>query len=250
MKNLIFILTLLLSASFGQIFAQDYADIDPYLIQLKGRVLNQEDGLPVPYVHVVNLRNHGGTTTDARGNFSLEMLNVDSLAISAIGFMKDYVHVPLPYQKDSVFTIWVRPIRFAIGEVKVTGKSNQINMDGVGTGKPVDIDPELRGDAFNSKPPWYAAVFSPASFLQYYISRKEKEKREVRKVMVSERRWEYLSQYYNKNIVMNLTGLDEAEADSFMVYFNSKGILNETNNDYQVREAILQQYDLFKKEKE
>jgi hypothetical protein len=208
-----------------------------------------EDSLPVPYVHVVNMRNHGGTTTDARGNFSLEMLNVDSLGISAIGFMKEFAHVPLPYKKDSVLTIWIKPIRFAIGEVEVNGKSNELHMKGLGTGKPVDIAPELRGDAFNSKPPWYAAIFAPASFLQYYISRREKEKREVRKVMVSEKRWEHLSQFYNKDVVKELTGLEGSEADSFMVYFNSKGILNETNNNYQVREAILHQFNLYRKEK-
>ncbi|HKJ43946.1 MAG TPA: hypothetical protein VKA27_17745, partial [Sunxiuqinia sp.] len=93
-------------------------------------------------------------------------------------------------------------------------------------------------------------IFAPASFIQYYTSRREKQKREVRKVMVSEKRWEHLSKFYNKDIVMKLTGLDEAEADSFMVYFNSKGILNETNNDYQVREAIKQQFQLYQQEKQ
>lgn len=250
MKNLTFILALLFSIYFGQAVAQDYTDVDPYLIELKGKILSKEDSLPVPYVHVVNMRNHGGTTTDARGNFSLEMLNVDSLGISAIGFMKEFVHVPLPYNADSTFTIYISPIRFAIGEVEVKGKSNELHFKNLGTGKPVDIDPELRGDAFNSKPPWYAAIFAPASFIQYYTSRREKEKREVRKVMVSEKRWEYLSKYYNKDIVMELTGLDEAEADSFMVYFNSKGMLNETDNDYEVREAIKHQFRLYQQEKQ
>ncbi|WP_299583256.1 carboxypeptidase-like regulatory domain-containing protein [uncultured Sunxiuqinia sp.] len=250
MRKLIILLPFLLSLFAVRGTAQDLADIDPILIQLKGQVLNRDDGLPVPYVHVVNLRTHGGTTTNSEGKFVMDMLNIDSLAISAMGFMKEYVQVPPKHHPDSLFVIWVRPLRFAIGEVEVKGKSNKVNMEGISTGKPVDIDPELRGDAFNTKPPWYAAVFSPASFIQYHVSRKEKQKRQVRSAIVSEKRWEYLSQYYSKEIVMELTGLDEAEADSFMIYFNSKGILNEVNNNYQVREAILNQYELYKQEQE
>lgn len=250
MKNRIFIFVLLLAAGLENAVAQNLIDIDPILIHLEGKILNKEDGLPVPYVHVVNLRTHGGTTTNTQGKFSMEMLNVDTLAISAMGFMKEQVNVPPAHHPDSVFTIWLRPIRFAIGEVEVKGKSNALNMEGISTGKPDDIDPELRGDAFNTKPPWYAAVFSPASFLQYHVSRREREKREVRKVMVDEKRWEYLSQFYNKEMVMELTGLDEEEADSFMIYFNSKGILNETDNDYEVRDAILEQFELYTQEKQ
>lgn len=251
MKKMIFIFTLFFAlVGGGPLVAQDLIGIDPILIHLNGQVLNQDDGLPVPYVHVVNMRNHAGTTTNSQGRFSMEMLNVDSLAVSAMGFMKEYVHVPPKHHPDSLFTIWLRPIRFAIGEVEVKGRSNAISMEGISTGKPVDIDPELRGDAFNTKPPWYAAVFSPASFLQYHISRKERQKREVRSAIISEKRWEYLSQYYSKEIVMELTGLDEEEADSFMIYFNSKGILNEVNNNYQVREAILERFELYQQEME
>ncbi len=249
-RRFLLIVTCLLCLSSLWVEAQDLADIDPILIRLKGKIVSKDDGLPVPYAHVVNMRNHGGTTTDYKGNFSIEMLNVDSLAISAMGFMKDYIHVPPGFSADSVLVFWARPIRYAINEVEVKGEANKVNMDGISTGKPVDIDPELRGDAFNSKPPWYAAIFSPASFIQYHVSKKEKEKREARKAIVSEQRWQFLSQYYSKEIVMSLTGLDEMEADSFMIYFNSKGILNHTNNEYQVREAILREFQLYEREKE
>lgn len=249
MKKLLFISSLILLSSFFKTNAQDLADIDPVLIHLKGKVLNKEDGLPVPYVHIVNMRTRGGTTTDIRGNFSLEVLNVDSLGFSAMGYMKEYIKIPPYHPEDSILLIFAKPIRYAVREVKVEGKANQVDMEGVGTGKPVDIDPELRGDSYNTKPPWYAAIFTPASFLQYHLSKKEKEKRETRKAIIDEKRWEFLSQLYNKEMVMALTGLNEMDADTFMIYFNSKGVLNYTNNDYQVREAILREYELYKKEK-
>jgi len=230
--------------------AQDDDLIDPILIQLKGKLVNKDDSSAVSYAHVVNMRTHGGTTTDANGNFSMEVLNVDTLGISAMGFMKEYIPLPPTHNPDSLLEIPIRPIRYAIGEVRVEGKSNKVNMDGVSTGKPVDLDPELRGDAFSSKPPWYAAIFSPASFLQYHLSRKEKEKREARQAVITEKQWEYLSKYYNKEMVMKLTGLNEQEADSFMIYFNAKAPLTPRSTEYDVRVAIIREYENYQKEKE
>lgn len=223
--------------------------IDPVLIYLKARLVDKEDGAPVGYAHVVNMRNRGGTTTDSNGYFSMEMLNVDSLGITAMGYMKEYVHIPVTYNEDSVLTVYARPLRIAIGEVKVTGEGKKINMDGVSTGKPSDIPAELRGDAFNKKPSFLAAIFSPASFMQYHLSKREKEKREVRAAMISDAQWERLSQYYNKDVVMALTGLNEADADSFMIYFNQKSVLTAHSREYDVREAILKQYELYMREK-
>ncbi|MGV8091821.1 MAG: carboxypeptidase-like regulatory domain-containing protein [Mangrovibacterium sp.] len=251
MKGLIhYIFTIILLMIMQPVLAQIDDDlIDPVLIQLKGTLVNKEDGSPVPYASVVNMRTHGGTTTDSNGKFTLETLNVDSLSISAMGYMKQYVRIPPKQHQDSLLVIQMRPIRYAIGEVKVIGEANKINMDGVGTGKPVNISPELRGDSYNKKPSWLAALFNPASFLQYHLSRSEKEKRNVREAIITEQQWEYLSQYYNKDMVMTLTGLNEEEADSFMVYFNSKSVLAPNSTEYDVRAAILREFENYKKEK-
>jgi len=251
MRGLIYyILSFILLMIIQPVTAQDDDLIDPVLIQLKGTLVNKEDGSPVPYASVVNMRTHGGTTTDSRGRFTLEMLNVDSLSISAMGFMKEYVSIPPRQHKDSLLIVQVRPVRYAIGEVKVTGESKKVNMDGVGTGKPVNISPELRGDAYNKKPSWLAALFSPASFLQYHLSKSEKEKRNVRQAIITEQQWEYLSQYYNKEMVMTLTGLNEQEADSFMVYFNTKSVLTPNSTEYDVRAAIIREFENYKSETE
>ena len=228
--------------------AQGYdEDIDPMPIKLKGQILNLDDGLPIPYAHVVNMRTHGGTTTDITGKFALDMLNIDSLAISVMGFKKMYIRIDPNYIEGNIFTIHAIPIRFAIKEVQVTGKQKKLNF-GLPEAKPLNITPELRGDGYNKKPPILAAFFNPLSFWQYHLSQREKEKREVRKAIVSEERWQMLSQYYSKDIVMELTGLNETEADKFMLFFNSKGILNHTSSEYDVRAAIIEQYGLWLQE--
>ncbi len=237
----VFSLLLLLNVAMAQNFDDE---VDPILIKLKGLVVNIQDSLPIPGAHVMNMRTHGGTTTDASGKFILEMLNVDSLAISSVGFKKMYIRIDPRHNENNLYLIQAIPVVFAIKEVEVKGEKKELEL-GLPEAKTVDISPELRGDGYNSKPPVIAALITPLSFLQYHLSQAEKEKREVRKAIVSEERWQMLSKYYSKELVMNLTGLNETEADKFMLYFNSKGILNHTSSEYDVRAAILEQYGLW-----
>ncbi len=221
--------------------------IDPILITLKGRIISSADSSAVPYANIINHRTHSGTTTNARGYFTLEMLNIDSLVVSSVGFQKAVLKVPYNYNGQQVITFTMDPVNYPLGEVEVRGEKSKAGQ-GLGTGKPVDIPPELRGDAFNEKPPVLAALFNPVSYWQYYLSRREKRKRDVREAMLLERNWEMHSKNYNKEVVMNLTGLNEAEADSFMVWFNSQEILPYTSNEYEVRAAILHYFEIYKQE--
>jgi hypothetical protein len=141
----------------------------------------------------------------------------------------------------------LNPMNYNLGEVQVQGDRTKIDL-GFETGKPTDIAPELRGDAFNENPPVLAALFNPISFWQYHLSKREKQKREVRKAMALEKNWEMHSKNYNKEMVMLLTGLSEPEADTFMVWFNGQNALPFTSSEYQVRAAILDYFELYKQE--
>lgn len=245
-----FLFILLFVVSFFGIRAQNLDDeIDPMPLRLKGQVLNIDDEMPVAFAFVLNHRTKTGVTTDEQGRFTMEILNIDSLSITSLGFTKVTVRIPLNHNENNVLILYARPVRFALPEVKVQGEQAKVNMDGVPVGKKVDIDPQLRGDAYNKKPPVLAAVFNPVSFLQYYTSKREREKREARAAIITEKRWEYLSQFYNKEIVMELTGMNEFEADSFMIYFNSKGLLSQISTEYDVRAAIREQYKLYREER-
>lgn len=230
------------------VFAQDDGLRDPMPIKLKGQVLNLEDESPVPNAFVLNFRTHSGVTTDNQGKFVLDMLNVDSLSVSSLGFTKMVVHPPANYSEMNVFTIYLKPVRFALPEVGVQGQQKKVNMEGVPVGKKMNIDPELRGDAYNKKPPVLAAVFNPISYIQYYASRRERQKREARQAIVTEAHWAQLSKIYTRELVMELTGLKDSAADNLMMYINSKGLLNQMSNDYDVRETIKQQFKLYKAE--
>lgn len=222
--------------------------VDPVLIRIHAQIISAADSTPVPYANIINNRTHSGTITNQEGYFTLEMLNIDSLDVTSVGFMKFVVKVPSNYSGQDMLVFKMLPVNYALREVQVKGDKPKVDL-GLGTGKPTDIAPELRGDAFNEAPPILAAFFNPVSYWQYYLSKREKRKREVRKAMNLEKNWEMYSKNYNKDMVMKLTGMNESDADSFMVWFNAQDVLPYTSTEYQVRASIIEYFHYYKLEK-
>jgi hypothetical protein len=220
-------------------------EIDPMLIRLQARIISAADSSAVPYANIINNRTHSGTITNNNGFFTIEMLNVDSLVVSSVGYQKNVIKVPRGYSGQEVLVFMMMPVTYGLGEVKVQGDKPKVDL-GFETGKPTDIPVELRGDAFNEAPPVLSALFNPVSFLQYYLSHSEKQKREVRQAMTLEKNWEMHSKNYNKEMVMKLTGLNVMQADTFMVWFNAQNVLPYTSSEYQVRAAIIEYFGYYK----
>lgn len=219
-------------------------EVDPMLIELKAKIHSSADSSAIPYANIVLHRTHSGTITNGDGFFNLEMLNIDSLEVTSVGYERTIFTVPSYYTGYEVLTFYMNPVLYNVGEVTVEGKAQ--NLDYFDHGKPTEIDPELRGDAFNEKPSVLAAIVSPLSFWQYHLSKREKRKRGVREAMAISKNWEMHSKNYNKEMVMKLTGLNNAYADTFMVWFNGQNVLPYTASEYQVRASIVEYYQLFK----
>ena len=217
--------------------------VDPMLIELKARILSSADSSAIPYANIILHRTHSGTITNGEGYFSLEMLNIDSLEVTSVGYKRTILKIPSYYTGFDELTFYMDPVLYNVGEVTVEGEAQ--HLDYFDHGNPTDLPPELRGDAFNKKPPVIAAIVSPLSFMQYY-GKREKRKRAVREDMSIMKNWEMHAKNYNKEMVMKLTGLNEAYADTFMVWFNGQNVLPYTANEYQVRESIVQYGKLFK----
>jgi len=237
----------LLLTSFAAM-AQEDDDIDPLLIKLQARLLSAGDSQPVPYANIINPRTHSGTITGNDGHFPLEMLNIETLVVTSIGYQRGFIKVPGDYTGYGTLSFYIEPINYALREVLVEGEKPKVDL-GFETGTTSNIPVELRGDAFNEAPPILAAFFNPISYWQYYLSKKEKRKREVRKEMVIMKNWEMHSQNYNKDKVMMLTGMNEMEADTFMIWFNSQDILPYLSSEYQVRASIIEFFHYYQIEK-
>lgn len=247
--RILFIIAILSGLFVVQGFAQeDKFLVDPILVRLKARVVNVADSTGIPYANIINNRNRSGTITNNDGYFALDVLNIDSLIITSVGYQRTVIYIPHNYMGHETLVFTINPVSYAVGEVEVKGEKPTV-ADGLGTGKPVDIPVELRGDAFNEKPPILAAIFNPISYWNYYLSSREREKRDVREAMALQKNWEMHAKNYNKEMVMMLTGLNEAAADSFMLWFNAQNVLPYTSSEYEVRASIKYYFERYKREK-
>lgn len=218
-------------------------EVDPMLIELKAKILSTADSSAIPYANIILYRTHSGTITNGEGEFTLEMLNIDSLEVTSVGYKKIVLHIPSYYNGYEQLTFYMSPLVYNVGEVTVEGKAQ--SLDYFEHGNPTEIEMKLRADAFNDKPSVLEAVISPLSFMQYH-GKREKRKRKVREDMALMKNWEMHTENYNKDIVVKLTGLNEAYADTFMVWFNGQNVLPYTASEYEVRAAITEYFQVFK----
>ena len=173
------------------------------------------------------------------------MLNIDSLIVTSVGYERTVFKIPHNYNEYNTLTLVMNPVNYGLNEVKVTGDAPKVDL-GIDAGQPIDLDPKLRGDAYQQSPPIIAAFFNPVSYWQYYLSKRERRKRKVREAIALERNWELHSQNYNKDKVMMLTGLNEMQADTFMVWFNGQNVLPYTSTEYEIRSTIIEYFQLYR----
>lgn len=222
---------------------------DLYVVNIRGIVTSAEDGEPLPYAHVINPRVHGGTTTNADGMFTIRMLTEDTLIIRSVGFVDQKLTID-EFPPKKLYKVVLKPVRILLDEITVTKDLHMRERLGLPDAKPLNIPIELRGDAFNEKPPWFAAFLTPLSFIQYHTSKREKEKREIRKIIQNNEQWMTFSRNYNLEIIKKLTGLDGAEADKFMIYCNLNNQLPYNASQLEVDFQIMNLFYKYKKEKE
>jgi hypothetical protein len=244
-KFIIFVILTLISGH--KIFAQLYFPED--MVKVSATVIDQGAKTGVPYANVINQRIRGGTMTDAEGKFSLQADPSDTLTFKSLGYKDKLVPVSeiLAQKQDSAIII-ITPIRYLLEQVDVQGEALKVNMTGIPQGKPNPIPASLRSD-FAGKPSPLAAVFHPASFLNYKFSKSEKEKRATLSAIRSEKQWAIFSLVYNKDALQRITGLTGQALDDFMVYCNANNNLPVGATTYEVQVRVTEVYEQYKKEK-
>lgn len=227
--------------------AQDNTELDPMLITFSAKLISSLDSSSVAYAHVINPRTRSGVITDDDGVFSIQMLNVDSLVVSAVGIKKTVLKVYPDYEEGTVVTYIIQADVYNTGGVEVEGK-NRIDL-GFEEGKERNnLDPKYRSDYYKDKPGVLEAVFSPLSYLGYKFNKREKELRTLHNTMREEERWKEVSQMYNEKTIIELTGLKEREVEDFMLYMNKKVDVLKLQTQEDVNFAILSVFKEYKEE--
>ena len=224
------------------------------MVNVKGQVIDENTKEAISYVQVLNMRIRGGTMTDAAGKFSIQADPMDTLTFKSLNYKDKRVPVNSIFNTENGLTkITLSPVRILLNQVEVEATGPKVNMNGIPVGKSVSTPVELRSDYFASKPKPLMVIAKPLSFLSYYLSKDEKEKRAALSAIHSEKDWQILSLVYNKDVIQKISGFQGDALEDFMLYCNAFNGLPINASTYEVekriRELMVEYIDKKSKEK-
>ena len=188
----------------------------PGEVWIKGKVIDHENGKPVPYAQVASYSLVSVFAADSAGVFQIEVPVSDSLRVVALGY-----HPVLIKASDitGVITIRLERMTYMLKQVDVYRMTANENLSRVlpsdiklGVENPIPV--AMRGDAFNRRPPVIVAVINPLSFAQYHLSGKEKAKRKLRATIANEKRLSLLQ----RDEVERLSGYSGPKLEEFWLF--------------------------------
>jgi len=209
------------------------------MVNVKGQVIDEITKEGVINAQVLNMRVRGGTMTDAFGKFSIQADPMDTLTFKSLNYKDKRVPVSAIFTgENGVPKITMSPTRILLDQVEVNSSAPKINLYGIPGGKSSTVPQELRSDYFGSRPKNITAVVKPISFLSYYLSKDEKEKRTALNAIHTEKDWQILSLVYNRDVIQKISGLKDDALDDFMLYCNAFNKLPTNATTLEVEQRI------------
>ncbi|MBN2597348.1 carboxypeptidase-like regulatory domain-containing protein [Labilibaculum sp.] len=269
LKRVLYISLILIFSSPYYSFSES-SKIDT-IISISGQILHSESLTPIPLATISIKRTRKGIICDSLGIFHLQIQQYDTLRISALGYKAIDWEVPFVFNPDSppFFQIKLEDISYLLDEVDIyaLGTWDEFKEDFVKT-KLEEKDPINKSimkqlAPYNTKEPnivpaqyrpknegkmgVLGAIFAPTDFLYSKLSKSEKSKKELSKIIRNEGKAKKISSKYNADIVADATGLEGDELLKFMEYAGSEIKVSPNSSEYYVMQQIL---FLFKKYQE
>jgi len=233
-------------------------------IWLKGQVMNAADSMPVPFAQIASYKKLLMYAADSIGEFTIMLPLNDSIKILALGFEPVVVTIC-----DS-FSNTEKPVLFPM--VKISYQIQQVDINAYSTyrkynedlktmhTKAQEMDLKLPADiimgkgseipapirpVFAQKPPIAAAFWNPFSYATYYLSKQEKEKRQLVKLFHKDK----VRQLLTPDIMQEVSGLEGEKLQQFMIYCNVNIQLTDKDTYTSVRSKVMELYmDFLNKE--
>lgn len=222
-----------------------------------GVVINASDDKPLENVHIVNLNQVIGTTTNSKGEFQISAKPNDTLHFSYLGFKSIKVRVTNDWLKFGSSKIELTELALALEEVVV----NQLKLTGyleVDIKQVPDINTNYRYSISGLEGTGYEAskksgltnvigsIFNPADFLHRMFGKKPNELRKLKKMKEDDEIRNLLASRFDREMLMVLLNVDRVDLDEIVSQCNySKGFI-QTANDLQILDAISGCYEEYK----
>lgn len=226
---------------------------------LKGRLVDAENAMPIPFAHITNLTKGLRTVSDSSGLFSLPALTGDSLEVSSVSYGRKKVVVPANVGGNRLL-IELAPNVYELNEVIVSRfpSEREFARQLLDANIPKETGPDMRlpqrmafeGNGTNNGAPT-VAFGGAVSGLAGRFSKKERGRAFAAEMREVEARKAIIHTKYNRQIVQEITGLeDEDQLDAFMQYcVLAESFLYEAS-EYEIHKAVLGCFGDFMEEQE
>lgn len=235
-------------------FAQDTQSLE----KITGIIVNEATLQPVPGVNVININRVKGTTTDSRGNFTIDAAANDTLHLSIIGYQSIKVRVANDWIKyKNVTKIPLTERAYTLEEVIIS----KYNLTGY-----LQIDSKLAPIKENYRysisglPQGYesgenspnafkkvlSSIFNPADLLHNIFGKKPTEMRRLREMKKDDAVRNALASKFDRETLAALLGVSKDEIADILERCNYSEAFIKTANDLQIMDAISGCYEEYK----
>jgi len=268
LKQILFVVLFLMMSKFSYSITFE----PDSLVRISGQIVRSKNLKPISLATITIKRSRKGIICDSSGVFHLQVLQTDTIKISALGYKAIEWPLPLIINPDfpPFFQIKMDDVSYLLDEVDIyaLGSWEEFKEALIKTKleekNPINENIKKQLAPFNTKKPnivpaqyqpkresfgVLSAIFAPTDFLYSKLSKSEKNKRKVSKLIRTEGKNKKISKKYNATVITNATGLKDEELVAFMEYCGSNIKVNENTSDYEVIRQIMEWFEKFKKEK-
>ncbi|MGQ2984148.1 carboxypeptidase-like regulatory domain-containing protein [Flavobacterium sp.] len=225
---------------------------------VSGTIIVDDTREPVSGVNIININKVKGTTTDAKGNFTIEAVANDTLHISYIGFQSIKVRVTNDWIKfKTVAKIPITERAYTLEEVIIdkyhlTGylpidsklipikESYRYNIAGLSQGY------EGGQHSPNAFKRVLSTMLNPADLLNNLFGKKGNEMRRLREMKKDDTVRNALASKFDRETLAALLGVTKNDIAEILEHCNYSTDFINTANDLQIMDAISGCYEEYK----
>jgi len=231
-------------------------EVDSLIVQ--GRIC-RTDGNGIQSTHVINFSRNSAAITDSAGYFSLRAIPGDSVVLFHIAFHD--TSLVWPFSGNLVYLV-MKEKKYRIPELKIFPWGNSYSdfktaFLALPLEKTLAEQLRLPVQTDDAIPFWLdrervsnpvLLLTSPISYLYYNLNKKEKSALKVYELQKLKPQLAAYEEIYNRNNLMQITGLSDTAIDSFMVFLNIRKKNGPGSKEIEIVEEVKRCFELYQQE--
>jgi helix-turn-helix protein len=235
------------------VFAQEKEDS----AVIRGIIKDDNSGIVLSGVNVINVNTVRGVVSDEKGEFSLTAFANDTLHVSLLGYKSIKVKVTNDWIKNKTTTIQLTQKAYALEEVVVrpyiltgyleidaklipTRENYRYSISGLTEGYEAgEYSPNAFGRVLGS-------IFNPADMLYNFFGKKPKELKRLKEMKKDDTVKNLLASKFDRETISALLGVTKSEIAEILERCNYSEAFVKSANDLQIMDAISACYEEYK----